>query len=1810
ALRHDLREDPSFLELLARARTAALDAFAHQDLPFEKVVEEVQPRRDPSRPPLFQVLVVLQNTPAAWPDLPEVAVEAMAVDGDSAKFDLTLALAEAGDGSLTGSLEYVVDLFDRSTVLRLLGHLGRTLESIAKAPRRRLSEIDPAGEPERHQLVFEWNDTAFAVPVDLYLHELVSAQARRTPEAVAAVFEGESLTYEELDRRTTALALHLLDLGVRVEDRVGVLVERSLEMIVGLLGVLKAGAAYVPLDPGYPDLRLALLIENAGVSVVLAQARWLPLLPARGERAVVLDEPLPESSSSPASLPALTGRNLAYTLYTSGSTGTPKGVMIPHQGIVNRLLWMHEAFGLTSRDRILQKTPFSFDVSLWELFNPLIAGARLVFARPEGHKDPAYLADLMVREGITSAHFVPSMLQVFLEERDLPAMPALRQVMASGEALPPDLARRFYDRISGVRLHNLYGPTEASVEVSFWACEPRASRVPIGRPIRNLGLYVVDRQVRPQPLGVPGELLLGGVGLARGYLGRPDLTAAAFVPSPFGDEPGARLYRTGDLARTLPDGAVEYLGRIDHQVKIRGVRIEPGEIEALLPGIPGVAAAAVVVPPGLAAVRRLVAFVVPQPEAALDPAVLRRQLQGQVPEAMVPSAWFVLDALPLTSNGKVDRRALILLAGEPAQGEVPAVSPRTQTEQILAGIWSQLLGRAGIGVLDDFFELGGHSLLATRVMSRIRQAFGVDLPLRQIFQWPTVAGLAARIEAEGATARNVEPPLLAVPREDNLPLSLAQERLWFLDQLDPGSPAYNIPAAVRLTGPVDEAVLERCLEEVVRRHEAVRTTFEMAEGLPVQRIAAAVSWRLPVVDLSALSDGRREEEARRLALAESLQPFDLARGPLLRALLVRESPHRRALLLTLHHIVSDGWSMGVLVGEITVLYPVLARGERSPLPDLPVQYADFAVWQRRRLAGEVLERQSEFWRRTLAGAPQVLELPADRPRPAAQSFRGAQVGFEISADCGVALRALARRESATPFMVLSAAFAALLGRWSGQQEVVLGTPVANRTRPEIEGLIGFFVNTLALRHDLHDDPSFLELLARVRAAALDAFAHQDLPFEKVVEEVQPQRDPSRSPLFQALLILQNTPAPWPDLPEVKVAEMEVAGSTAKFDLTLSLAEGRAGSFAGTLSYAADLFERPTMLRLLGHLGRVLESVAGDPRRRLSQIDLAGEPERHQLAREWNDTAWTAPAGGSLPELIAAQARRTPEAVAAVFQGESLTYRELERHATALAEHLVCLGVPMEGRVGVLVERSLEMIVGLLGVLKVGAAYVPLDPSYPAERLDLLIESAGVSVVLAQERLIPLLSGRGERVVVLDGPLAEASAPVRLPVLTGQNLAYTLYTSGSTGTPKGVMIPHQGIVNRLLWMQAAYGLSAEDRVLQKTPFSFDVSLWELFWPLITGGRLVFARPEGHKDPAYLADLMEREGITTLHFVPSMLQVFLEEPDLPAFSSLRRVMASGEALPPDLVRRFYSRISGARLHNLYGPTEASVDVSFWSCGPDASRVPIGRPISNLSLYVADRDFRLQPLGVPGELLLGGVGLARGYLGRPDLTAAAFVPDPFGEELGERLYRTGDLSRTLPDGAVEYLGRIDHQVKIRGVRIEPGEIEALLSNCVGIAAAAVVVPPAPAAARRLVACVVSQPGAAADLASFRRHLQGQVPEVMVPAVWIALDSLPLTPNGKVDRRALIRLAEEHESGRDEGAAVAPRTQAEEILAGIWSVVLGVPALGVFDDFFELGGHSLLATRVMSRIRQAFGVDLPLRQIFQWPTVAGLAARIEAEG
>jgi amino acid adenylation domain-containing protein/non-ribosomal peptide synthase protein (TIGR01720 family) len=1778
ALRTDCSGDPTFRLLLERVRETCLSAYAHQDAPFERVVEAVQPDRDLNRTPIFQVAFGLRQDPVRQYALGSTRFEMLETHTGMSKFDLMFELIESGD-RLTAAVEYSTDLFDEETIDRLLGHYQTLLGGAVASPDTPITLLPMLTPAERSQIEAR-NRTEKEYPLDRCLHELIEEQVDRTPDATALIFEDERVTYRELDRRSNQLAHRLRRLGAGPDDLVGVAMERSIELVVSLIAVMKAGAAYVPIDPEYPADRIAFMLADANPRVLLTQRRIAGALPACDARIVAVDEL--DLSGAPQERPALTvtPRNLAYMIYTSGSTGRPKGALNSHRGIVNRLCWMQDEYRIGPDDRVLQKTPFSFDVSVWEFFWPLMTGATLVVARPGGHRDAAYLADLIASEGITTLHFVPSMLQIFLEEPRAAGRLSVRRVICSGEALPFELQQRFFARMKA-ELHNLYGPTEAAVDVTYWRCDPDSAlrTVPIGRPIANIQIHLLDSRMNPVPVGVAGELYIGGVGVGLGYLNRPELTAEKFIADPFRQDPEARLYRTGDLARWLPDGAIDYLGRIDHQVKIRGFRIELGEIEAALNQQPAVRESVVAAVTGPNGDKRLAAYVTPSGAAPVSVDELRARLAESLPEYMIPAAFTVMDALPLSPNGKVDRRALPTpdFTSVKAAGEMTA--PRTPTEELLAELWSAILDAPRIGARDDFFRLGGHSLLAAQMASRVRTAFGVELPVRMVFEHPTLEALAADIDSRRRTAAS--PAIARRGATQNGPLSFAQQRLWILDQLAAGNPVYHLPIVLRLAGELDRAALASALNDIVARHEALRTTFPVVHGSPAQHVAH--EFETPLAERAV----RDESELSEALLEIVREPFDLATGPLFRAHLLRLAAGDHVLAIVMHHIVSDGWSLGVFLRELSAAYDARSQGQAPHFAELPVQYADYAAWQREWLESAVFAEQMEYWRRQLDGLP-VLNLPTDRPRPRVQTFRGGRRRAEVPADTAAALRALAREQGATFFMVLFAGFQALMSRYSGQTDIAAGAPVANRNRPEIEGLIGFFVNTLVLRTRLDGDPAFSEIVARVRRTCLDAYANSHLPFERLVEELRPDRRLSANPLFQVAFTLRDNSAAAVDMPGLSVRLLDPPEGIAKFDLTMEIVMDGSG-FAVEVEYDAALFDAETIDGLIRCYRTLLEGAAANPSTPLSRLPLLDEEERRRILVEWNNTATAYPRDASVAALFEEQARKTPRAPAVEFGPDRWTYQELDRRANQVAHRLLAQGAGKGDVIALSMERSAATVAAMLGILKAGCAYAPLDVSYPAERLKFMLEDAGARIVVTE------LDVAGERE---DAPRVESC---------GSDLAYVMYTSGSTGKPKGIAVRQRGIV-RLVRNTDYIQLGATDRIGQISNISFDAATFEIWGALLNGGCLVGISKDVVLTPDEFAATIREQRITTMFLTSALFhQMARQAPD--AFRTVRNLLVGGDVMDASAVRRVERHGAPERLLNAYGPTETT---TFAACHlvrqlPEtATTVPIGRPISNTTFYVLDRNGEPAPVGVPGELYIGGDGVARGYWNRPELTAAKFVSNPFSASQEDLLYRTGDLVRYRRDGAVEFLGRLDHQVKIRGFRIELEEIEQALAQHPAVREALVIAREDAPGDKRLVAYVVGP--AAEGCAALRAWAAERLPEYMVPSAFVALNAFPLNVNGKVDRAALP--APEGERTEAAEAFVEPSTPLEKTLAEIWSAVLGVAPVGVSDNFFALGGHSLLATQAVSRIKEALGVEASLRLLFEAQTIAELALRLQSAG
>jgi len=2098
-----------------------------------------------------------------------------------------------------------------------------TLREVTAAdPTRRISGAGLLPEAERRRGAEEWSGMEAAAPRGACVHERFERQARRAPDAVALAWEGRQVTYGELNRRANRLAHHLRELGVGPDVLVGTYLDRRPELVVALLGVLKAGGAYVPLDPAYPPERLRHMVADSGMELLLTRDGLRATLPAQaGARVVSLEAAEPAIAAHSADDPAsgATPEHLAYVIYTSGSTGRPKGSLVPHRSIAGYADAYLELPGGSGSETWLQYSSLSWDALTLELWTPLLRGARCVLhagaeAEIEG------LARAIAGEGVTTLWMTAAYFNAVLDVAP-EALRPLRVLMVGGEQLSVPHVRRARALLPGTRLVNGYGPSECTV---FSAChvipggpeELPAGTIAIGRPVGDRRCHVLDPALEPAPAGAAGELCVGGPAVARGYLGQPGLTAARFVPDPYSGEPGARLYRTGDEARWLPDGTLEYVGRLDEQVKVRGFRIEPGEVRARLEEHPGVREAVVVAREDQPGDRRLVAYWVEDPdgrgaeepgggesdhvaawrelydrvygedvaeggapdptfdiggwnssfsgapippeemrewldatvarvlalrprrvleigcgsglvlfrlapgreryvgtdfsaagvrklrarldgrpglehvellerpaddfggfapglfdlvvinsvtqylpsidylEAVLEgaarvvapgghvfvgdvrsldllgafhtavetyraapetpvaewraraeraqlgedelviapaffrslrerltpvdhvevlhkrgrflnemtgfrydvvlhvgdgdgdgneagpgaeaavlsweverltpeslrarlreppadlvivtgvpnarvsgplkqleirrdpggagtvadvrrlaapegvdpedlwalgeemgwgvevsvaasgdagsvdalfsrrptaagrtrfpalgtgtretgtpwatapmksrpgvsPSQLRSFLETRLPAYMLPAAYVRLDALPLTPHGKVDRRALPAPTRD-ASAEAAYQAPLGEVEAALAQIWAEVLRTERVGRGDDFVELGGHSLLAVQVVSRVRQRLGAEVPLGEVFRLPRLADFA---RAVAAAARADLPPIEPADRTAPLPLSFAQQRLWFLERLGGMGDAYHVPWRLRLRGELDAGALRRALDRIVARHEVLRTTFAQVDGAPVQRIAPPEESRFPLAEHDL--GGESDEALRRLLSDGWSTPFDLERGPLIRGILVRLGEDDHVLQVTMHHIVSDGWSMGVLTEELSALYAAFRRGEGDPLPALAVQYGDYAAWQRRWLVDEVLGEQAAYWRGRLAGAPELLEVPTDRPMPARIDHAGASLEVALGEETTRGLKALGRREGTTLFMTLLAGWATVLSRLSGQEEVVVGTPTANRGRAEIEGLIGFFVNTLALRLDLSASPTVREMLGRVRERALEAQHHQDIPFEQVVELARPARSLAHTPLFQVMLAWQSAPGGALALPGVEAAVMGGGAEQAstQFDLALSLWES-GGRIVGEMRYATALYERATVERSLGYLRRVLEGMAAGPGRRIGELEMLSEAERRRVVEEWNATEAPYPRDACVHELFERQVERAPDAVAVSFEDEALSYAELDRRANRLAHHLRALGVGPDARVGICVEPGPEMVAGVLGVLKAGGAYVPLDPAYPEDRLVHMLRDSAPAVLLTQGSLAGRFAGVDPPALYLDArEPAWAGAPETSPAresvgLTPGHLAYVVYTSGSTGRPRGVMVAHRGVCNLAVAQIRSFAVEPESRVLQFASFSFDACVSEVVMALCRGASLHLAPRGAARAGQALAEVVAARGITHVTLPPAVLATL---PDHAELRPLRTLVLAGDVMPETAARRW---AGGRRLLNAYGPTEATVCASIHECGADEAGKPsIGRPLANARIYVLDGAGEPVPAGVAGELYVGGAGVARGYLNRAGLTAERFVPDPFSAEPGARLYRTGDRGRWLPEGTVEFLGRTDRQVKVRGYRIEPGEIEARLVEHAGVRDAVVEARVDAAGDRRLAAYWVGPDEV--EVERLRAHLLERLPEHMVPAAYVRLERLPLTPNGKVDRAALP--APDGDAYARRGYE-APAGETEAALAEIWAEVLGVERVGRWDDFFELGGHSLLASRLVARVQQLLEVDLELSDVFERPVMSLLAQQV----
>ncbi|TBV12878.1 non-ribosomal peptide synthase/polyketide synthase, partial [Stutzerimonas kirkiae] len=1782
-------------ELLQRVKETALGAQAHQDLPFERLVEALDLDRSLSHSPLFQVLFNHQSHVADTSVIKgqsSLTLAALQRESRIAQFDLTLDTYEQG-GHLYAAFGYATDLFDEPTIERMAGHWRNLLEGIVQYPQRSISELPLLSSEEHRQIVYHWNRTEANYPRDQCIHALIEEQAAKTPDSIAVLFGDQELTYRQLNQRANQLARKLRELGVGPEVLVGIAVERSLEIVIGLLAILKTGGAYVPLDPEYPQQRLAYMLEDSQALLLLSQSSLLPRLPQDTSADILLLDQLKlESYSSENTAATVTPEGLAYSIYTSGSTGRPKGVLIEHRNVAALIGWAHTVYSRESFQGVLASTSICFDLSVWELFVTLAAGGYVVLAN-----NALELPLLAAKERVHLINTVPSAIKTLYETGQLPE--TVHTINLAGEPLKQSLVDDLYRSAHVQKVYDLYGPSEDTT-YSTYTLREKDGQANIGRPISNSAVYLIDESVHPVPIGSAGELCLSGAGLTRGYLRRPALTAEKFLPNPFdeSEQGGGRLYRTGDLARYRPDGVIEYVGRIDHQVKVRGFRIELGEIEAKLQEHAAVREAVVIDIDGPGG-KQLAAYLVLATGQSAEPdqqnillITLREHLKAVLPDYMVPTHLLFLDALPLTPNGKLDRKALPKPDTNLLQKAY--VAPHSELEQHIADIWADVLGIERVGLSDNFFALGGHSLLATRVISRIRQTLDIELPLRSLFEAVDLSGFVAQA---GKNKRSKRSAFEKADRSQPLALSYAQQRQWFLWQLEPQGAAYNIPAALRLKGTLDIGALHHGFESLIVRHETLRTTFRQEGDQAIQIIHPSIAFALEVETVSQAS----EENILVWVEAEANQPFDLVQGPLLRVRLLRLAESDHVLLLTLHHIVSDGWSMPVMVDELVQLYEGYSTGREVKLPELPAQYTDYAIWQRQWMAAGEQERQLAYWKAQLGDEQPVLELPTDHPRPAMQSYSGSSLNIGLDSDQVRSLRQLAQQQGVTLFMLLLASFQTLLHRYSGQCDIRVGVPIANRTRAETERLIGFFVNTQVLKAEFDLGTTFRELLQQVKHTALEAQAHQDLPFEKLVEALQPQRSLSHSPLFQVMFNHQaQVRGEGHTLPGLKVESLVWDRHAAQFDLTLDTFESE-GGLRAALTYATDLFEHDTVERLAAHWKNLLSAIIQNPQQRISELPLLSEEEYQRTVHGWNSTRASYPSDRCIHQLIEAQSEKTPHSVAVIFGDQELTYQQLNQRSNQLAHKLGELGVGPDVLVGIAVERSPEMVVGLLAILKAGGAYVPLDPEYPQERLNYMLEDSGAILLLSQSALQARLPLETRASTLMLDQLSLEGYPSDNPVCLAspENLAYSIYTSGSTGRPKGVLIEHRNAAALIGWARMLYSREELQGVLASTSICFDLSVWELFVTLSAGGYVVLA-----SNALELPLLVAKERVRLVNTVPSVIQALCEAGQLP--DTVRTINLAGEALKQSLVDELYRAGHVQQVYDLYGPSE---DTTYSTCTlrVENGRANIGRPISNGTAYLLDGSGLPVAIGCVAELCLAGAGLARGYLGRPALTAEKFLPNPYdgSEEGGGRLYRTGDLARYRADGVIEYAGRIDHQVKVRGFRIELGEVEARLLEQEAVLEAVVLAQEA-LGGQQLVGHIVPSAGEVLeDLDAqstlrdrIKEQLKASLPDYMVPAYLLFLREMPLTPNGKLDRKALpmpdISLLQQK--------YVAPRSELQQSIAAIWAEVLKVEQVGLTDNFFELGGDSIISIQVVSRARQA-GISFTAKDLFQRQTVLELA-------
>ncbi len=1717
------------------------------------------------------------------------------------KTNYPITLAASPGTTIAFDLAYQTEYFKKESILRLLEQLETAMSSFVDNFEKPLNKISILTSEEKEKIK-SWSANSKPLPESNIIHEWFEKIAEEYPESIAMTFNGKALTYSELNAKANKLSHYLINLGTNAEDIVGICIGKSFEMVIASIAVLKVGAAFVPLDPSYPEERLNYIIKDARVKLLITNANNDELFHDRTIPIVNIDKTKSEIEHYGIENPNsdVEPNNLAYIIYTSGSTGKPKGVMLQHEGFCNLIQRMHEDFIVKKNSSVLQFASYSFDASIAEIFMPLLIGATLSIIDKELAISPGLLIDFMNQNKVTHATLPPSVLSLVDETK----IDGGKTFISVGDSCSWSIAERFIDK---VRLLNGYGPTEASVGTSWDVVklEDKNSSLtaPIGKPIGNSKIYLLNKELTSVPIGGVGEIFIGGLGLARGYFNRPDLTAEKFLPDPFSLVKGARMYRTGDTARYLNDGTIEFIGRVDFQVKIRGFRIELGEIEAQLNSLGPVKSSIVVASKDNLGNEKLIGYIISD-DKKVDAEEIKNLLRNNLPEYMIPYTIVHLNEFPLTPNGKVDRKTLPK-PDDLAVSEFDE-SPNNANEEIIANIWKDILKLKNIGINQNIFEIGGHSLLATQVISRLNESFNIQFPIKYIFEYPTISSLAKEIEKYKLSDKVNLQPIVKVSREQKLPLSFSQKRLWFLNELKPNDPSYNITSAFKLIGSLNTDALFNSINQIVNKHEVLRTVFLDDHGQPYQKILDEIKLEIKQKDFSNLSESEAEINTKNIAINEARSTFNLSTGPLLKVSLFKISDTKHILILTIHHIIADGWSIPILIKDIAEFYNQKVKDIDVKSNELPIQFADYAVWQQSYLESEVYKTQLQYWKNQLIGIPPLLELPLDKQRPSIQTSNGNRISFTIEPELVSALNRISQKEGVTLYMTMLSSFQLLLAKYSNQNDIVIGTPIAGRNKKDIENLVGFFVNNLVIRTKFDGQLTFRKLLKQIRKTALDAYSNQDLPFEKLVEELQPSRDMSHAPIFQVMFVFQNIPFDSVGISDIKLEPIEIETGTTTFDLSLTLSQGK-DEINGVFEFNTDLFYETTIEKLIQHYKLLLTKLIKNFKIKVDKIELVTEEEKSKLLNEYNKTEVLFDDKITVHNTFENLVNQNPDNIALCFFdplnniNEKLTYSHLDKRANKLARFLLSKGIALEDKVAICLDRSFDLTISVLAVMKAGGTFLPIDPYYPNDRIKYMIDDSAAKFILTTKDLLPKIDNNNKNLVVLDEINLENLSEDSLKLdIYSDNLAYIIYTSGSTGRPKGTMLAHKGLINLANMQRKAFDITAKSKVMQFSSLSFDASVWETVMALLNGATLQLTTKDVVSSGEELSNLIESEKVTTITLPPSVLSV-LKQKELP---ELKTIITAGEAVSNELVHKWGSN---RKFFNAYGPTETTVCASMYLCNEKTypKGPPIGKPIDNFRLYVLDRNLNLVPEGIPGELCIGGAGLARGYLNKPDFTSDKFIPDPFSGIKGARIYKTGDLVRYLPDGNIEFLGRIDQQVKVRGFRIELGEIDAQIRKIDDVFDTTVVVRESAGEAKQIVAYLVLTDNSEFDIQKYRSILGNVLPDYMIPSAFVKLNKIPLTPNGKVDKAAL---PVPQISSMDLGVEyIEPRDDTEIKLVEIAKKLLSADKIGVLDNFFMLGGHSLLATQFISHIREEFSLELPLRQIFETPTIEGIAFAVK---